>query len=123
MSGLNRVSKEIALPLQVGSLNIEADNWTDWLAILAMWRSISMGVPTLQDVTNQLQAVSGVEQIDPDVPILTIDDLDSLDLMEWLYSFQEEYPEIPADESLFEEIDETVTLRSIYERVIATVPS
>ena len=82
-----------------------------------------MGVPTLQDVTKQLETISGAENIDPDVPILTIEDIDSLDLMEWLYSFQESYPEIPADESLFEEIDETVTLRSIYDRVLATVPS
>jgi hypothetical protein len=82
-----------------------------------------MGVPTLQDVTKQLETISGAENIDPDVPILTIDDIDSLDLMEWLYSFQESNPEIPADESLFEEIDETVTLRSIYDRVLATVPS
>jgi hypothetical protein len=82
-----------------------------------------MEVPTLQDVIKQLETISGAENIDPDVPILTIDDLDSLDLMEWLYSFQESYPEIPADESLFDEIDETVTLRSVYESVIATVPS
>jgi hypothetical protein len=82
-----------------------------------------MGFPTLQDVTSQLETISGAENIDPDVPILTIDDIDSLDLMEWLYSFQESYPEIPADESLFEEIDETVTLRSLFERVMATVPS
>lgn len=82
-----------------------------------------MGVPTLQDVTEQLQDVSGAPQIDPDVALLTVDDIDSLDLMEWLYSFQENYPDIPADESLFEDIDETTTLRTIYERVIATVPA
>jgi hypothetical protein len=83
-----------------------------------------MDLPTLQDVTKQLETISGAESIDPDVPILTIEDVDSLDLMEWLYSFQEAYPEIPADESLFDEIDESVTLRSVYESVVATaVPS
>jgi hypothetical protein len=83
-----------------------------------------MDVPTLQDVIKQLEEISGAETIDPDVPILTIDDVDSLDLMEWLYGFQEAYPEIPADESLFDEIDESVTLRSVYESVVATaVPS
>lgn len=78
-----------------------------------------MEYPTLEDVTEQLQAVSGVDQIDADVPLLNIDDLDSLDLMEWLYGFQEKYPEIGADESLFEDIDESVTLRDIYDQVIA----
>jgi hypothetical protein len=78
-----------------------------------------MEYPTLEDVTEQLQAVSGVDSIDPDVPLLNIDDLDSLDLMEWLYGFQEKYPEIGADESLFEDIDESITLRAIYDQVIA----
>jgi hypothetical protein len=78
-----------------------------------------MEYPTLEDVTEQLQAVSGVDQIDPDVPLLNVDDLDSLDLMEWLYGFQEKYPELGADESLFEDIDESVTLRAIYDQIIA----
>ena len=82
-----------------------------------------MEYPTLEDVTEQLQAVSGVDDIDPDVPLLNIDDLDSLDLMEWLYGFQEKYPEIGADESLFEDIDESITLRAIYDQVIATATS
>jgi acyl carrier protein len=73
--------------------------------------------PTLEEVIAQLQEMTGAERIDPDAPIVKIDDLDSLDLMEWLYGFQEKYPHIPADESLFEDIDETVTLRSIYERI------
>jgi acyl carrier protein len=82
-----------------------------------------MEYPTLADVTEQLQAVSGVDNIDPDVPLLNIDDLDSLDLMEWLYGFQEKYPELGADESLFEDIDETVTLRAVYDQVIARAES
>jgi acyl carrier protein len=82
-----------------------------------------MEYPTLEDVTEQLQAVSGVDDIDPDVPLLNIDDLDSLDLMEWLYGFQEKYPELGADESLFEDIDETVTLRAVYDQVIVRAES
>ncbi len=87
-----------------------------------------MESPTLEDITEQLQAVSGAAAIDPDVPLLSMEDVDSLDLMEWLYGFQERYPDIPADESLFEDIDYTVTLRSVYERIIgdasaATLPS
>jgi acyl carrier protein len=82
-----------------------------------------MGLPTLQDFVDQLQEVSGAAEIDPDIALLTIEDLDSLDLMEWLYGFQETYPDTPVDESLFEDIDETTTLRTIYERVIAAVPA
>jgi acyl carrier protein len=81
---------------------------------------LQMEYPTLEDVTEQLQAVSGVDRIDPDVPLLDIEDLDSLDLMEWLYGFQEKYPEIGADESLFEDVDESVTLRTIYDQLAAT---
>jgi acyl carrier protein len=78
-----------------------------------------MDYPTLEDVTEQLQAVSGVDRIDPDTPLLDIDDLDSLDLMEWLYGFQEKYPQLEADESLFEDIDESITLRVIYDQIVA----
>jgi hypothetical protein len=78
-----------------------------------------MEYPTLEDVVEQLQNVSGVDRIDPDRPLLDIDDLDSLDLMEWLYGFQEKHPQLGADESLFEDIDESVTLRAIYDQIIA----
>lgn len=77
--------------------------------------------PTLDQVVDQLQDVTGAERIDPDTPLLTIEDIDSLDLVEWLYGFQEKYPDIQADESLFEDIDETVTLRTIYDRIMETV--
>jgi hypothetical protein len=81
---------------------------------------LQMEYPTLEDVTEQLQAVSGVDRIDPDVPLSSIEDIDSLHLMEWLYGFQEKYPEIGADESLFEDVDESVTLRTIYGQLVAT---
>lgn len=79
--------------------------------------------PTLEDVTEQLKTVSGVETLDVDTPLMDMEDIDSLDLMEWLYVFQEAYPEIPADESLFEDIDDTVTMRSLYERIMAAAPA
>jgi acyl carrier protein len=82
-----------------------------------------MEYPTLEAVTEQLQSVSGVDKIDPDRSLLEIDDLDSLDLMEWLYGFQEKYPQIGADESLFEDIDDSVTLRAIYDQIIANATS
>jgi acyl carrier protein len=82
-----------------------------------------MALPTLDDVVQQLQSVSGAQELDPDAPLLENEDIDSLDLMEWLYTFQEQYPEVPADESLFEDIDSSVTLRAIYTRVMDTVPA
>jgi acyl carrier protein len=79
--------------------------------------------PTLDDVIDQIKQVSGAENVDADTPIPQIDDIDSLDLIEWLYEFQQKYPHIPADESLFEDVDETVTLRTIYERIMESAPA
>jgi hypothetical protein len=81
-----------------------------------------MEIPTLDELAIQLQAVSGADAVDPDTPLQSISDVDSLDLMEWLYGFQNKYPHIPADESLFKNIDETTTLRSVYEKILAIAP-
>ena len=82
-----------------------------------------MSLPTIEELASQLEAVSGAEKVDPDHPLQHIPDVDSLDLMEWLYGFQNKYPHIPADESLFEDIDDTTTLRTVYERIVALVPA
>lgn len=81
-----------------------------------------MELPTIEDLASQLQAVSGAVTIDVDVALLQISDIDSLDLMEWLYGFQKRYPHIPADESLFSDIDDSTTLRTVHEKIIALVP-
>ncbi|MFD8826463.1 hypothetical protein ACFV1C_29415 [Streptomyces sp. NPDC059605] len=80
-------------------------------------------MPTIEELASQLEAVSGAEKVDPDHPLQHIADVDSLDLMEWLYGFQNRYPDIPADESLFADIDDTTTLRVVYERILALVPA
>jgi acyl carrier protein len=82
-----------------------------------------MSMPTIEELASQLEAVSGAEKVDPDHPLQHIADVDSLDLMEWLYGFQNRYPDIPADESLFADIDDTTTLRVVYERILALVPA
>lgn len=79
--------------------------------------------PTLEESTEQLRQVSGAMDLLPDTPLLSAGDVDSLDLMEWLYGFQERYPHIQADESLFNDMDESVTFRSIFERIMADVPA
>ena len=38
-----------------------------------------------------------IPEVGPDDAIQQISDVDSLDLMEWLYGFQNQYPHIPAD--------------------------
>ncbi|MEU8925762.1 hypothetical protein AB0D10_33340 [Kitasatospora sp. NPDC048545] len=80
-------------------------------------------IPTIEDLAQQLQAVSGAHEIDADAALQHIADVDSLDLMEWLYGFQNQYPHIPADESLFADIDDTTTLRVVHERILALVPA
>ncbi|GAB7189237.1 hypothetical protein ATKI12_9078 [Kitasatospora sp. Ki12] len=80
-------------------------------------------IPTIEDLAQQLQAVSGAREIDADAALQHIADVDSLDLMEWLYGFQNQYPHIPADESLFADIDDTTTLRVVHERILALVPA
>lgn len=80
-----------------------------------------MELPTVEDLAAQLQDVSGAESIDVDAALQKISDVDSLDLMEWLYNFQSEYPDIPADESLFSDMDDTTTLRIIHGRILALV--
>ncbi|TCO52818.1 hypothetical protein [Actinocrispum wychmicini] len=81
-----------------------------------------MELPTVEDLAEQLKAVSGAAEVGPDDAIQQISDVDSLDLMEWLYGFQNQYPHIPADESLFADIDDTTTLRTVHAKLLALVP-
>src|SRR5882724_915593 len=53
-----------------------------------------MELPTVEDLAAQLQAVSGAAEVDVDAALQQISDIDSLDLMEWLYGFQNKYPHI-----------------------------
>lgn len=78
-----------------------------------------MELPTVEELAAQLQAVSGAESVDVDAPLLQLSDVDSLDLMEWLYSFQTNYPDVPADESLFKDMDDATTLRTVHGRLQA----
>lgn len=81
-----------------------------------------MEIPTLDEVVEQMKSVSGAPAIDPDVPLQNIEDIDSLDMMEWLYEFQEKYPHIGAEESVFEDISDATTFRNIYDEILAAVP-
>ncbi len=78
-----------------------------------------MSIPSLDDVVAQMQAISGAPELNPDQPLLSIEDIDSLDMMEWLYEFQESYPEIEASEAVFEDMTDATTFRHIYEELIS----
>lgn len=76
-----------------------------------------MELPTLDESLARMKAVSGVDDLDPDMPLLQ-SDVDSLDLMEWLIEMKESYTFVSTDESMFENIDDTVTFRRIYDQII-----
>ncbi|MER5562520.1 MULTISPECIES: hypothetical protein [unclassified Streptomyces] len=82
-----------------------------------------MSLPTIEELASQLEAVSGAAEVSPDAPIQHITDVDSLDLMEWLYGFQTQYPHIPADESIFADLDDSTTLRDVYAKIVLLVPA
>jgi hypothetical protein len=82
----------------------------------------TMDIPSLNDVILQMQNISGAPAIDPDEPLLGIEDIDSLDMMEWLYDFQERYPHLGAQESVFEDISDSTTFRHVYEEILAAAP-
>ncbi|MET7906349.1 hypothetical protein ABZS86_34835 [Streptomyces sp. NPDC005355] len=81
-----------------------------------------MELPTVEELAQQLAAVSGANEVTPDAPIQHIGDVDSLDLMEWLYNFQNQYPDIPADESLFADLDDTTTMRDVHTKLLEHLP-
>ncbi|MFD8625192.1 hypothetical protein ACFV4E_15050 [Streptomyces hygroscopicus] len=81
-----------------------------------------MELPTVEELAQQLAVVSGANEVTPDAPIQHIGDVDSLDLMEWLYNFQNQYPDIPADESLFADLDDTTTMRDVYTKLLEHLP-
>ncbi|WP_028279341.1 hypothetical protein [Arthrobacter sp. H5] len=79
-----------------------------------------MELPTVEELATQLQAVSGAPDVDVDAPLTQLSDVDSMDLMEWLYGFQSQYPELQADASLFQEDgDGGATLRTVHGRLLA----
>ncbi|WP_265445331.1 hypothetical protein [Flexivirga meconopsidis] len=73
---------------------------------------------TLSEFLAQIEAVSGATDVDPDAALVEISDIDSMDMMEWLYSFQSEHPEVGADPDIFENEDGSTTLRIVHDRLV-----
>jgi hypothetical protein len=76
---------------------------------------------TLEDFARQLEEVSGASAIDPDTPLAEVSDVDSMDLMEWLYKFQTENPGSGVDAAVFENEDGRATLRTFHTRLVSVV--
>ena len=76
---------------------------------------------TIEDFARELENVSGASHIDPDTPLTKIPDIDSMDLMEWLYEFQNSHPDSGVDASVFENEDGSATLRTFHSRLVKLV--
>lgn len=74
-----------------------------------------MSFPDLDEVLVSLKEISEAKTIDPDAPIDDLD-VDSLDVLEWLYSI-EESSGLKIDESIFDDIGGESTIREIYSLV------
>ena len=80
-----------------------------------------MPVPTLDASIELLKEVSRVDDFDPDHPLQS-SGVDSLDLVEWVYQMQERHPELGIDESIVDDVDESVTFRAVYEQAVRSAP-
>lgn len=78
-------------------------------------------IPTLEEFAQQLMAVSGATEIEADTPFVQISDVDSMDLMEWLYTFQNDNAGTTVDAAIFENSDGSATLRIVHDRLSAAV--
>ena len=78
-------------------------------------------IPSLEDLIEQMKAVSGALSIDADVPLTEIADVDSMDLMEWLYDFQSTNPDAGADANVFVNEDSLLTVRIVHARLTLLV--
>lgn len=75
-----------------------------------------MPFPTLDEVVAELRRLADTElEIDPDTPIIDVD-VDSMDVIEWLYVIEEEN-DIVLDEIVITDF-ESMTLRTLYDEVV-----
>ena len=81
-----------------------------------------MVFPTLDEVIGELRSISEDETIEPSSPLATID-VDSLDIMEWVYEI-EERAGVQFDESLYDkEVLEGATVAELYDKLRAQAQS
>lgn len=78
-----------------------------------------MELPSLDTVIEQLQALAEVDTIDPDAKVTELG-VDSLDLLEWSYTIEDEYG-VDIQDAVMDAIEPDDTLRSVYEKVMAVL--
>lgn len=78
-----------------------------------------MELPTLDQVIEKLKDLAEVESIDPDAPVTEIG-VDSLDLLEWSYTVEDEYG-VNIEESVLDAIEPEDSLRTVYTKVMAAL--
>ena len=76
-----------------------------------------MQLPTLDESVELLKAVSGLSEIDPDAPLQS-SEVDSLNLVEWVYEMQERHPGLVLDESKLDDVDESTSFRALHDQVV-----
>ena len=75
-----------------------------------------MELPTLEQVAETLQQLAEVDHIDPDVRVADLG-VDSLDLLEWCYTIEDDYG-VDIQDAMLEVIGPDDTLRVVYGKVI-----
>lgn len=74
-----------------------------------------MTFPSLEETIETIRTIADTDELDADTRIEELD-VDSIDLLEWLYEIETEQG-IALDESLFEGLTPTVTLREVHELI------
>lgn len=75
-------------------------------------------VPSLETALEELAHLAEVERIDPDWPLTEVD-IESIDVLEWLFQFEEELG-VRIDESQLRRYD-SLTVRELYATLVAEV--
>jgi acyl carrier protein len=73
-------------------------------------------LPSLADVVSSLRAMCPSAAVEPDVALGDLD-VDSMDLLEWLYGVVEDHG-LDVDEASLQRIDDETTVRELYEIVV-----
>jgi acyl carrier protein len=71
--------------------------------------------PSIDDIERSLRAMFPSAVVDVDVPLGDLD-IDSMDLLEWLYALVEDHG-LEMDEDALQQVDDEITVRQLYEIV------
>lgn len=74
-------------------------------------------LPPIEVVLSELADIAGTHGLTGDIRLdaLADHDVESLDLLEWLYELADRY-DLPVDETIFAGLEEPATLGSVYDR-------